>query len=70
MATDNYLAICESGDRTCRMFAALYPELAMKFGDDPRFKKLAIAVRDLRMDLPRTPGNALVDEPCLGSADE
>jgi hypothetical protein len=51
MATERYLAIRESASRTERMFADIYPELAMKFGDDPRFKRLVIAVTDLRSDL-------------------
>lgn len=51
VSTDKYLALRESASRTERMFAAIYPEVAMKFGDDPRFKKLVIAITDLRSDL-------------------
>lgn len=54
MATDGYAAICESGGRTCRMFRILYPRLAMLLGDDPDFRRLVIAMTDLRMDLPST----------------
>jgi hypothetical protein len=72
MSADKYLAICESGDRTCRMFRVLYPKLAMAFGSDPDFKRLVLAVTDLRMDLPKHTTNqlVLVDEPCLEPTDE
>jgi hypothetical protein len=71
MATDRYLAICESGGRTVRMWSVLYPKLAMAFGDDPDFKRLVIAVTDLRMALPKQDANQLVliDEPC-GATDD
>lgn len=48
---DKGAAIAEAATRTTKMFAAIYPELAMKFGDDPDFKRLVVAITDLRMAL-------------------
>jgi hypothetical protein len=70
MATDKYLAICESGGRTVKMWAVLYPRLAMLLGDDPDLKRLVIAMTDLRMDLPLPASPTWHTEPCLEAPDE
>jgi hypothetical protein len=49
MPSDIGWARDEAANRTLKMWSAIYPELVLKFGSDPDFRRLVIAVTDLRM---------------------
>jgi|GEM_PF-5787218 hypothetical protein len=48
MPSDIGWARDEAANRALKMWSVLYPELALAFGDNPDFKRLTIAVSDLR----------------------